>query len=88
MTFNCPADDGSLAPLRSHWTHTCRAVPTESSREAEEIGTLHESRARIDHIFVDLRHFTVENAGLAPKAHRQASDHTPYSADIKRLSYF
>jgi len=84
--FNCQADDGSLAPIRSHWTDTCRAVSTESSREAEETGTLLESRARIDHIFVDLRYFTVENAGLVANEHRQASDHIPYFADIKRLS--
>ena len=86
MTFNRPADDDSLAPLRSHWTDTCRAVSSETSREAEEIGTLAGQRTRIDHIFVDTGQYTVASVGLVQKEHRQASDHIAYFADIKRRS--
>jgi len=59
-------------------------VSTESSREAEETGTLAGQRMRIDHIFFDSRCCTVENAGLAPEEHRGASDHIAYFADIRK----
>jgi endonuclease/exonuclease/phosphatase family metal-dependent hydrolase len=84
--FNCLPDDGSWRPFENRWIDSCRAVSTETSREAENAGTLVEKRMRIDYIRVDPRAYRVLDAGLVPTGHRRVSDHIGYFADIWRVS--
>jgi len=81
--FNCSPDDGRLEPLRSRLHDTCRAVTSEGAREAETVGTMLHTSGRIDYVFVDPRHFIVEDVGLPAETHRRVSDHLAYYADVR-----
>lgn len=81
--FNCQPDDDALEPVRTRWCDTCRAVASPRAREADVVGTLLHKRVRVDYVFVDPRHFIVEEAGLAKAAHRRVSDHLAYYADLQ-----
>lgn len=70
--------DAGLAPIKKKLVDTCEVVNTEFSQEAKEIGTHRFGSKRLDYIFVDPNYFAVLDAGLAPKEHRDASDHIGY----------
>ncbi|MGD8368637.1 MAG: endonuclease/exonuclease/phosphatase family protein [Desulfobacterales bacterium] len=81
--FNCRADDVGLGAVRRQWVDSCRAVKTEASREADQVGTLPGRRERIDHIFIDPRFHRVVEAGLVSADYRRVSDHVAYFADLR-----
>jgi|GEM_PF-2750680 len=81
--FNCSPDDGRLEPLQSRLHDTCRAITSDGAQEAETVGTLLHSSSRFDYVFVDPRHFIVEDVGLPAQIHRRVSDHLAYYADVR-----
>ena len=80
--FNISPDDTALRPLKRIMSDSCRAVDTADSREAERVGTLSDSRRRIDYIFTATERFRIQDAGLLPERHRRISDHVGYFADV------
>jgi len=69
-----------LVPLRDRLLDTCLAVTTAASQEVRTTGTFRFGSTRLDYIFVDPGHFSVNYVGLARKELRGASDHIPYFA--------
>ena len=73
-----------LKPIKDRFIDSCRAVDTETAKEALKYGTyLSGQGQRIDYIFVDPKLFKVVDAGLVPVKHWIASDHIAYWSKIQ-----
>ncbi len=80
--FNITPKDKRLAPLAERFADSCAAVDSASAREVTKVGTFPSSKRRIDYVFADKTHFAVKAARLGATAHREASDHIAFIADV------